>query len=173
MTLALHRRKIMDALELFLQRCPTKDKTTLGELSVNGDHFCFTLEDAVRVDDPATPVNEGAKVYGETAIPAGTYELAITFSPKFQKDMILVKDVEGFTGIRIHSGNDIDDTTGCILVGSTVDSTTRIHGGSTMLPLLFARIHAAIADGQKVILSIANAAPTTAPQPHPTNAEQA
>jgi hypothetical protein len=163
----------MGALELFLQRRPTKDKTTLGELSVNGTHFCFTLEDEVRVDDPTTPVNEGAKVYGETAIPAGTYELAITFSPKFKKDMILVKDVEGFTGIRIHSGNDAEDTLGCILVGATVDSDTRIHGGSTTLPLLFALIHTAIAQGQKVILSIANAAHPTAPQVQPNNAEQA
>jgi hypothetical protein len=165
--------QIMETLEIHLQRQLTRDKATLGELSVNGIHFCFTLEDAVRIDDPTTEIDEGAKVYGETAIPEGTYDLDITFSPKFQKDMILVKDVKGFTGIRIHSGNDAEDTLGCILVGSTVDSSTRIHGGSTTLPLLFALIHTAIARTQRVILTIANAAHPTAPQRQPNAAEQA
>ncbi len=134
-------------MELSLIRKPSKDATTLGDLFLHsGSHFCFTLEDELR---------EGEKVYGETAIPAGRYRITITFSQKFQKDMLYVNDVPNFTGIRIHSGNDADDTLGCILVGHTVDSDTRIHGGSVVLPQLFSMIEKAL-DTDEVWLTITN-----------------
>jgi hypothetical protein len=143
-------------MELLLQRKPSKDDTTLGDLFLeSGAHFCHTLEDQVRVDDPSTEEDEGEKVYGKTAIPAGRYKITITFSPKFQKDMLLVNEVPGFTGIRIHSGNDAEDTLGCILVGQVTDSDTRIHGGSVVLPQLFAMIKKAL-ESDEVWLTIRN-----------------
>ncbi len=145
-------------MELFLQRKPSAKATTLGVLAVDGVFECYTLEDVVRVDDPATPQNEGAKVYGQTAIPAGRYKVAITFSPKFGKMMIAILDVPGFTGIRIHSGNDAEDTLGCVLVGQRVDSETWISGGSKALPLLYAKIDAELKKGQEVWIEIVNAA---------------
>jgi hypothetical protein len=62
-------------MQLQLTRKVFSDQSTIGELSVNGAFECFTLEDKVR------PV----KIKGDTAIPAGTYEVAVTFSNKFQK----------------------------------------------------------------------------------------
>jgi uncharacterized protein DUF5675 len=94
-------------MQLQLIRKIFTDKSTIGELSVNGAFECFTLEDKVR------PV----KIKGETAIPAGTYEVAVTFSNKFQKFLPLLMDVPNFDGIRIHTGNTPEDTLGCILVG--------------------------------------------------------
>lgn len=83
------------------------DKSTIGELSVDGTFECFTLEDKVR------PV----KIRGETAIPAGIYEVLVTFSNKFQKFLRLLLNVANIEGIRIHTGNTPEDTLGCILVG--------------------------------------------------------
>lgn len=134
-------------MELSLIRYPSRESTTLGELWMDGAHFCVTLEDQVRPD--------GEKIYGKTAIPAGKYRVDITYSPKFQKMMLAVEDVPGFTGIRIHSGNDAEDTLGCILVGAVVDSPTRIHGGSAVLPVLFDAVSAALALGESVSLVIA------------------
>jgi hypothetical protein len=94
-------------MQLQLVRKIFTDQSTIGELSVNGVFECFTLEDKVR------PV----KIKGETAIPAGTYEVAVTFSNKFQKLLPLLMDVPNFDGIRIHTGNTAKDTLGCILVG--------------------------------------------------------
>jgi len=101
-------------MQLQLVRKIFTDKSTIGELSINGVFECFTLEDKVR------PV----KIKGETAIPAGTYEVAITFSNKFQRFLPLLMNVPKFDGIRIHSGNTPKDTLGCILVGQNkgVDS---------------------------------------------------
>ena len=103
-------------MEMVLQREPTVDGATLGELFIDGVHQCYTLEDEVR-----TP---GVKVPGATAIPAGRYRVTITQSARFGRMMPLVNDVPGFEGIRIHLGNTAADTEGCLLVGVTKGENT-------------------------------------------------
>ena len=51
-------------------------------------------------------------------IPAGTYEVRITYSPKFGKNLPLLIGVPGRDGIRIHTGNKPEHSLGCILVGA-------------------------------------------------------
>lgn len=82
---------------------------TIGELSVNNNYICDTLEDKVRVDRE--------KVYAETAIPTGTYTLVLSYSNRFKKVMPEILNVPNFSGIRIHCGNSSKDTEGCLLVG--------------------------------------------------------
>ena len=89
-----------------IRRWP-KATCTIGELLVDGAWFCFTLEDVERPE----------KIPGETAIPAGRYKVIITHSQRFDRELPLLVDVPGFTGIRIHAGNTDADTRGCILVG--------------------------------------------------------
>ena len=96
-------------MRLVLKRIALKPKYTIGHLFIDGKYFCDTIEDCVRP--------EGVKVYGETAIPAGKYNVIITRSPKYKKDLPLLLDVPGFGGIRIHSGNTEKDSEGCIIVG--------------------------------------------------------
>ena len=57
------------------------------------------------------------KVFGQTAIPKGRYEVAITFSNKYKRMLPLLMNVPCYEGVRIHSGNRAEDTEGCILVG--------------------------------------------------------
>ena len=62
------------------------------------------------------------------AIPAGFYRVRLTQSPRFKEILPLLDGVMGFrksnaeyrtrSGIRIHAGNTIEHTEGCILVGS-------------------------------------------------------
>jgi hypothetical protein len=142
-------------MHLDLYRNATENDATPGRLLVNGVHECFTLEDVVREDpNPATPVNE-AKVYGQTAIPAGTYRVVVDYSPRFGKLMPRVLDVPGFTGIRFHSGNDPEDTLGCILVGDKL-SNGRIAPGTSKPAYrrLFARLQEASDRGEEITITI-------------------
>jgi hypothetical protein len=109
-------------MELELKRIARKRDYTIGRLYVNGQRFCDTLEDYDRL------YFGGVKVKGQTAIPAGRYEVLLnSYSPRFgQKEpykslakgcVPLINGVPGFSGVRIHIGNTASDTEGCILVG--------------------------------------------------------
>jgi uncharacterized protein DUF5675 len=132
-------------MKLRLTRKEFHDESTIGELSVDNVFECFTLEDAVR------PV----KIPGRTAIPAGTYEVAVTFSNKFQKVLPLLMNVPDFEGVRIHPGNRPADTEGCILVGKSKGPEEDFIGDSrTAFAVLFPKIQAATAQ-EKVFIEIA------------------
>ena len=49
-------------------------------------------------------------------IPAGTYPLKMTWSPKFKKPLPQIMDVPDRDGIRIHMGTKPEHSTGCVLV---------------------------------------------------------
>ena len=96
-------------------------ESTIGQLYLNGKFLCYTLEDVAR--------QEGLKIYGETAIPQGTYKVIVNRSNRFQRDMPLLLEVPMFEGIRIHGGNTDQNTLGCVLVAhnKTID---KIYGSA-------------------------------------------
>lgn len=98
-------------MKLRIERYFLKPEYTIGKLKVDGVFFCDTLEDRVR------DLSQENKVPGETAIPAGCYEVVVNWSPQFQRRLPRLLDVPGFEGILIHRGNRAKDTAGCILVG--------------------------------------------------------
>lgn len=106
-------------MKLKLVRKYRKENYTIGKLYVDGVYFCDTIEDKDRGLDDAMGLAEIMikKRYGETAIPYGTYKVEITYSPKYKKLMPEIKNVKGFSGIRIHSGNTAKDTLGCLIIG--------------------------------------------------------
>ena len=82
-----------------LIRTQPQGKALFGQLYVDGTFFCDTLENT------------------DYAIPTGFYRLRVTMSPRFRIYLPLLDGVIGRSGIRIHAGNTIDHTEGCILVG--------------------------------------------------------
>ena len=133
-------------MNLVLKRWPSNDVCTHGDLFVGDDFECVTLEDVVR----------DVKIPGETAIPAGSYRIIITYSNRFKRDLILLLDVPNFTGIRIHSGNKAADSEGCILVGKERGPTTVMRSRDALLPLQ-AKIKKALDYGDSVYIHIHNA----------------
>ena len=115
-------------LNLFLDRFAKKDTYTIGKLYADGEFFCNTLEDKVRVLGP----NGEGKVFGETAIPAGKYRIKLTYSQRFKRILPLLLDVLFFTGIRMHGGVTAEHSHGCILVGHN-DKIGQIHGSKDVL----------------------------------------
>ena len=106
-------------MKFVLFRKYPKPTYTIGDISRGGKFMCDSLEDPVRelvdmnndndFDDPG----EG-KIYGDTAIPCGTYEIVIKDSPHFKREMMYLEDVSGFKFIMIHALIDQTQTLGCI-----------------------------------------------------------
>lgn len=126
-----------------------KDHTD-GKVYVDGVYFGYSLEDAGR---PA-----GVKIPKETAIPEGTYTVKITYSPAFKREMIVLFNDKSdhsinrhgvrFTGIRVHGGNNIEHTAGCVMVAKNSDGNGTISG--SLERELAALVQAAIYDKQDV-----------------------
>lgn len=105
-------------MKLKLKRIALKPTYTIGKLYIDDVYFCDTLEDTVRDKNKNGKFDAGEyKIYGQTAIPYGKYEIKWTYSPRFKRYMPLLMNVPQFSGVRIHSGNTVKDTLGCILVG--------------------------------------------------------
>ncbi len=98
-------------MNLILIRKEFTNKSTIGELSIDGIFECYILED---VDRPGSP-----KIPKQTAIPRGQYRVVLDWSNRFQRTMPHILDVPNFEGIRIHAGNTDKDTEGCLLTGRT------------------------------------------------------
>lgn len=131
-----------------LQRI-VKDKAyTLGKLRIDGEEFCHTLE-------PKWRKPEAKKVRGRTAIPAGRYPVVITLSPKFKQWLPLLLHVPNFEGIRIHAGNTVKDTKGCILVGENTEKGV-LSDSRLWVDRLKRKIVDAKERGEGVFLTIGN-----------------
>lgn len=109
---------------LFHNRHNKQPAYTEGVLTIRDSVFALLLEDPVR--DLRTAAD---KVYGETAIPAGRYEVIVNESKRFKKEMPLLLGVPFFEGIRAHSGEDVSDTLGCPLMGSNRPTPGTLSGG--------------------------------------------
>ena len=108
-------------MNLTLKRLNLTPNYTEGELYVNGVYFCKTLEDTNRdLNKSGQFDNNEKKVYGETCIPYGKYKVILSYSPKFKRELPEILEVPDFQGIRIHRGNKISDTLGCVLCGEKV-----------------------------------------------------
>ena len=119
---------IAPPLRYKLHRRPSEGVSTIGEVTCGGDFRWYSCEDVVR--EPPTRPPEASlsnltawvatwKVPKETAIPADSYRIIITHSERFDRPLMLLVDVPGFSGIRIHSGNTAANTEGCLLPGLT------------------------------------------------------
>ena len=119
-------------MKLTLNRRFKAPEYTIGDLYIDGQWFCNTLEDTDRdlSQDMLLTYIQNKKIKSQTAIPTGTYKVDMdTVSPKysnyskypyarqFNAKMPRLLNVKGFEGILIHAGSTQKHTDGCILVG--------------------------------------------------------
>lgn len=121
-----------EKLNLRLKRTLKTPDVTIGDLEIAGKFECYILEDPVR----------DHKIPGKTAIPEGTYKVEISWSPRFKRKLPLLLDVPGFEGIRIHPGNTVDDTEGCLLPGRKKDAS-HVYESRLAFDTLFVKLEAA------------------------------
>jgi hypothetical protein len=93
------------------------ERSTISKVIINNNDFGFVLEDD---DDPT-------KVWGQTRIPGGLYEIKRRFEGRFAErhkklwnhmSALQIMDVPNYDFILYHTGNTVEDTHGCMLCGS-------------------------------------------------------
>jgi len=154
-------------MKLRVERRWKKSTYTIGILYINGQRFCETLEDkdrGLKQTDGLAAIN-ALKVYGETAIPAGTYTVIMNVtSPKYAAvtwynnlcggKMPRLSGVPGFDGVLIHPGNSALDTLGCLLVGKNKVVGGLIQSKDTFKSL-YKKMSEAYKKGEQITIEIA------------------
>lgn len=151
-------------MKLKVERKWPKATYTIGRLFVDGKYFCNTLEDRDRglFQTDSLEQIKSLKVYGETAIPAGTYEVSLSIlSPKYGAikwynelcggKMPRLLGVPGFEGILIHPGNTALDTLGCILVGKNT-KVGQLTESKATFKALYKEMKKAWKNGEKIFI---------------------
>lgn len=142
-----------------------KDTYTPGTLYIDGERFCSTLEDRDRglTQDMTIGEIQSKKVYGETAIPKGTYKVTTkVVSPKFSKYPFYMEvcngrlprllDVPGYEGVLIHVADGWKKDkllAGCIGIGERQSDGSLLNGRET-----FKRLWNKIKDGEDLTIEI-------------------
>lgn len=142
-------------MKLELHRKYCKNGYSIGLLYIDGKFICNTLEDTDRSLTSKMSEKQIAtvKVKGNTAIPTGTYQVIMSWSQRFKRQMPLLCDVKGFSGIRIHSGNIASDTEGCILCGMNT-SVGRITDSKFWTEKVYNLINDAIRKKESISIDI-------------------
>lgn len=143
-------------MELKLIRNRNSNDATVGVLLQYEEYLCGILE-----DEPRTK-----KVWGETRIPAGRYQIKLRttggfheryskrFGEDWHKGMLHLQDVPNFKYILIHIGNDDDDTAGCLLVGTVVPGEYRLKDSTIAYKEIYPPIRDALLQGEEVWITI-------------------
>lgn len=142
-------------MEIIVNRKWRKPGYTIGELYVDNVRLCNTLEDTDRglTSSMSPAVVLKKKIPGKTAIPTGRYPVELTYSARFKRKLPLLGRVPGFSAIRIHAGNTVADTEGCILVGEN-KSKGMVLNSRAWLDVLLRKMDGAMADGERVTITI-------------------
>ena len=96
-------------INLLILRDTFTDESTIGELFLNGERFCDTLE---------LPYRDNQRSI--SCIPTGEYKVRLRLARESaSRDYLhlLVQDVKDRSHILFHRGNSAKNTKGCILVG--------------------------------------------------------
>lgn len=146
-------------MELLLNREPTVTRTppdyvdhdveaqeeTFGALLVDGQPFCYTMEDAIRPE----------KIAKKTCVGPGRYRIKMRWSIRFKRVIPEITNVPNFTGILMHNGCTAHDTEGCVLVGLDRHDTY-IARSRDAVDKLVAAMQKADAAGEEIWITIMN-----------------
>ena len=152
-------------MEITVERKYKKPTYTIDKWYINGAFFSDGLEDPDRGLTSTMTLEEinKKKVYGQTAIPTGTYEVKMTYSnrlhgrayaKKYDGKLPELMNVKGYEGVRIHPFNKAQETLGCLSVGKNSIKGAVTNATAYFYMLVDNYILPAIKRGEKITITI-------------------
>lgn len=152
-------------MKILVKRIAKRPTYTIGKLYIDGNYICDTLEDTDRNLTQKMSLEEikKKKVYGQTAIPTGTYEVTMNVvSPKFSQKSFYQQickgklprllNVPGFEGILLHVADGYKGAElvqGCIGIGEN-----KIVGGLLNGKETFKKVYSILKDSKNIVITI-------------------
>ena len=154
-------------MKLDVVRTQFGEDATNSLLFIDGVFECYGLEDEIR----------DVKVYAESAIPLGEYEIKFRtvggfhtrtkarydakYGEGWHLGMLELQDVPNFEFILVHSGNTDESTMGCYLVGNTqqdldVSKDGFIGSSRVAYEKMYPKVRDALVAGEKVTIKYSN-----------------
>ena len=124
-------KPILNNINLLLIRDTFTNESTIGELFLNGERMCDTLE---------LPYRDNQRSI--SCIPAGEYKVRLRYpreSATRNYLHLLIQDVKDRSYILFHRGNSAKDTRGCVLVGQGTEQDV-VHNSTLAMDLLLKEI---------------------------------
>lgn len=163
----------MKEFEILHERVFSNDQYTISHLYaiVNGvkTKICDAIEDTDRglTDDMTVEEINKKKVYGETAIPYGRYEIRMDIqSPKYSNyakyawakkygaKLPRFMNVKGYSGVLAHVGNKATDSDGCVIIGLNKEKGMVLESKATFQKLMDNYLIPAYKSGYKIYWNI-------------------
>ena len=119
------------SINLLIIRDMFTEESTIGELFLNGERMCDTLE---------LPYKDNQR--NISCIPAGEYKVRLRLPRESAtRDYLhlLVKDVPNRDYVLFHRGNSAKDTRGCVLVGIGSEQDV-VHNSALAMDLLIKEV---------------------------------
>ena len=124
-------KPILSKINLLIIRDTFSEKSTLGQLFINGELFCDTLE--------LPYINNERSI---SCVPAGRYKVRLRLPRESAtRDYLhlLIQDVKDRDFILVHRGNTISDSRGCVLVGQSREQD-RVNNSRLAMDLIVKEI---------------------------------
>lgn len=153
-------------MKLKVERKWPKATYTIGRFYIDGIRYCETLEDTDRglKQTDSLAYIKSRKVANETAIPKGTYGVAMNItSPKYsasswywklcQGKVPRLLNVPGWEGVLLHTGNNALQTAGCILLGKNT-KVGQLTDSKATFQKIYKLMKAAYDKGEEITIEI-------------------
>jgi hypothetical protein len=114
--------------------------STTGEISLDGQPTCFSLEPTALM------------------IPAATYPVKMLWSNRFQRPTPHILNVPERTEVEMHGGNKATDSDGCILCAEVKISDYEIYESKPATDAIEEALNAAEANGEVNTVTVSNPA---------------
>lgn len=152
-------------MKLKVDRAWPKPTYTIGRWFVNGLRLHESMEDKDRGLNSSMPISDilAKKVYGQTAIPTGSYRVILSYSQKFANRAWAkkygglvpeIQNVPGYTGVRIHPMNTAEDSLGCIGIGENKEKGKIINSTKCYYELMDKYLMPAWSRKEEILITI-------------------